>query len=130
MRRGGLTVGLALICVATSAGCVAGSAGHDASSAAARFLDAARSGDSTAACALLVPQTREGLATSDGPCEQTLPTDRLGGTVTQATTWSDWAQVSTDDGTLFLTEFDTGWLIDAAGCHPNGDAPYRCVVGG
>jgi hypothetical protein len=56
-----------------------------------------------------------------------LPT--LGGTVRRADTWSDQATVDTDDGTVFLTRFDSGWLISAAGCHPNGDAPFLCVVG-
>jgi len=29
-----------------------------------------------------------------------------------------------------LTEFESGWLVAAAGCAPEQDAPYRCVVGG
>jgi hypothetical protein len=55
---------------------------------------------------------------------------RLGGSVEQVDAWSDWARVSTEDSSVFLTEFDSGWLVSAAGCEPNGDAPYRCVVGG
>jgi hypothetical protein len=122
---------IAVVCVAVLASCTSQSAQQDAATAATQFLDAAGRGDTEAACALLTPRTREDLAASDGqPCEQSLQTDRLGGVVTQADTWSDWAQVQTDDDVLFLTEFQSGWLISAAGCQPNGDAPYRCVVGG
>ncbi len=98
---------------------------------AARFLDAAGGGDTQSACTLLVPKIREELAFSEGqPCAESLPADRLHGTVRDADVWSDWAKVTTDAGTLFLTEFESGWLVTAAGCEPNGDAPYRCVVGG
>jgi hypothetical protein len=123
--------GTAVVCVAVLAGCASQSGQQDAATVAARFLDAAGRGDTEAACALLTPRTREDFAVSDGqPCEQSLPADRLGGSVKQVDTWSDWAQVSTEDGSVFLTEFSSGWLVSAAGCQPNGDAPYRCVVGG
>jgi hypothetical protein len=118
-------------CVAVLVSCASQSDQQDATSVATRFLDAAGRGDTEAACALLTPRTRADLATSDGqPCEQSLPTDRLHGSVKGADTWSDWALVSTEDGSVFLAEFDSGWLVSAAGCQPNGDAPYRCVVGG
>jgi hypothetical protein len=119
--------GAAVLCAAVIAGCASQSDQKDAAEVATQFLAAARTGDTEAACALLTPQTREDLP--DGPCEQSLPADQLGGAVNTADTWSDWARVDTDDGTLFLTEFESGWRIDAAGCHPNGDTPYRCVVG-
>jgi hypothetical protein len=123
--------GIAVVGVAVLAGCASQSGQQDAATVATRFLDAAGRGDAEVACALLTPRTREDLATSDGqPCEQSLPTDRLGGSVKRADTWSDWARVSTEDSAVFLTEFDSGWLVSAAGCQPNGDAPYRCVVGG
>lgn len=120
-----------VLCAAGLVGCASQSDQEDAASVAARFLDAAGRGDPGAACALLTPPTREDLAVADGqPCEQSLPTDRLGGSVEQVDAWSDWARVSTEDSSVFLTEFDSGWLVSAAGCEPNGDAPYRCVVGG
>jgi hypothetical protein len=104
---------------------------QDVSAVATRFLDATGRGDAESACALLAPRTREDLSISDGqPCAESLPTDRLRGTVQDVAVWSNWAQASTDGGTLFLTEFDSGWLIAAAGCQPNGEAPYHCVVGG
>jgi hypothetical protein len=112
-------------------GCASRTGQQDAAAVATRFLDAAGRGDTEMACALLTPRTREDLATADGqPCEQSLPTDRLGGSVEQVDAWSDWARVNTADSSVFLTEFNSGWLVSAAGCEPNGDAPYRCVVGG
>lgn len=112
-------------------GCANQTDQRDASSVASRFLDATGHSDTQAACALLIPQVREDILVSDGqPCEEALPVDRLRGTVTDAAVWSDWARVNTDGGSVFLTEFDSGWLVTAAGCQPHGDAPYLCVVGG
>jgi hypothetical protein len=114
-------------------GCATGTAEQEASAAAERFLTAVEGGDAEAACALLTPRTREELAVSDGqPCAESLPADRLGGgaTVRDVSVWSGWARVNTDNDALFLAEFETGWLIAAAGCQPNGDAPYQCVVEG
>jgi hypothetical protein len=122
------------VLLAVLAGCANQTGERDASSVAARFLAATGRGDTQAACALLTPQTRADLQASDGQsCEEALPADRLRGTVTEATpvdVWSDQAQVNAEGGAVFLTEFDSGWLVSAAGCAPNGDAPYRCVVGG
>lgn len=115
---------------AVTAGCAAEGDRADVSDTAARFLDAARKGNAYAACALLTPRTRQDLVASDGPCADALPTDELGGSVTATDTWSDWAKVDTSAGVLFLTEFESGWFVAAAGCAPERDAPYHCVVGG
>lgn len=117
---------LGVLCAATLGGCASGTAQHEAATVAERFLAAAAHEDNDAACALLTPRTRADLS----PCAQSLPADQLTGTALHTDAWSDWAKVDTDDGTLFLTEFDSGWLVAAAGCQPNADAPYRCVVGG
>jgi hypothetical protein len=118
-------------CAAVLAGCGASGEEQRVSAAAARFLDAAGHGDAQSACALLTPSTRDDLVTSQGEdCARALPVDQIRGSAGNAAVWSDWARVGTDSGTLFLTRFDSGWLVDAAGCQPNGDAPYRCVVGG
>jgi hypothetical protein len=123
--------GVVVICLVVLTGCASQSGRDGATGVATRFLDAVASADAEAACALLSPRTREDLTTSDGaPCAEVLPTDRLGGTVRDADTWSDQAVVTTDHSTLFLTEFDSGWRVSAAGCEPDGEEPYRCVVGG
>ncbi|MBB4908461.1 hypothetical protein [Actinophytocola algeriensis] len=125
-----LGVACALVCATVLAGCAAEGPRNDAAETASRFLRAAADGDTAAACALLSPRTREDLVTSDGPCEESLPAGELTGTVAGSDTWSEWAKVDTDAGALFLTEFESGWLVSAAGCQPERDAPYRCLVGG
>ncbi len=119
----------AVFAIAT-AGCAAQDERADASDTAARFLRAAQAGDAEAACALLTPRTRQDIATEDGPCPSALPADELTGSVTAADTWSDWAKVDTEAGSLFLARFESGWLVSAAGCLPDEDAPYHCLVGG
>lgn len=123
-------VAFLLVCAIALTGCAAEGDRSAASDTATRFLSAAADGDSGTACALLTPRTREDLVTSDGPCEESLPADELTGMVTGSDTWSEWAKVDTDSGALFLTEFESGWLVSAAGCAPEQDAPYRCLVGG
>lgn len=111
-----------------AAACASQSDQDDASAAAARFLAAART-DPAAACELLTPRTRAELETSeDQPCARALP--RLDGRVQRADTWSDRARVDTDDGAVYLIEVDDAWLVSAAGCRPDGDAPAFCQVGG
>ena len=122
---------MAALCVAALAGCASQSAREEASTVATRFLTAAANGDGAAACRLLTPKTRENLTVADdAPCAEALPVDRLTGTVVAADTWSDRAKVDADGGSLFLTEFESGWLVSSAGCRANADAPYDCVVGG
>ncbi|MEU6153598.1 hypothetical protein ABZ816_26695 [Actinosynnema sp. NPDC047251] len=117
-------------CAVVLAGCASPAARQDASDTAARFLAAARDGDTAAACALLTPRTRDDLAFAEGrPCAEMLPADRLGGTVEDADTWSDEARVTTDQGAVYLTGFDSGWLVSAAGCRAGDDEPDQCAVG-
>ena len=120
----------AVACAVVAAGCAAEGERHDAADAATRFLQAAQDGDAETACALLTPRTREDLVTADGPCARSLPADELGGSVTATDTWSDWAKVDTETDSLFLAKFDSGWLVSAAGCLPEANAPYHCLVGG
>jgi hypothetical protein len=121
-------VGFALVL----AGCGASDRGDVVSQVAARFLAATSTGDTSTACSLLTPQTRDDLTTSDGQaCVDALPADRLPDAQISATEiWSDRAKVDTGAGALFLTEMDSGWRVSAAGCTPRGESqPYRCVVG-
>jgi hypothetical protein len=121
---------LVALCALVLSGCASQSTRDEAETAAARFLDAVGRSDTRTACALLTPSTREELATSEGQsCARSLPTDGLGGRIQSSDTWSDQAVVHTEGGALFLTEFDNGWLVSAAGCQPSEDEPYQCVVG-
>lgn len=126
----GLRMACAVVCAIVLAGCAAEGARSAAADTATRFLTAAADGDMAAACALLTPRTRADLVSSDGPCEESLPAGELTGTVSGSDTWSEWAKVDTATGALFLTEFESGWLVSAAGCQPEQDALYRCLLGG
>ena len=128
MSAWSIMAGAAVVCVL--AGCAAQDARNDARDTAARFLAAAERGDVDTACALLAPRTREDLETAEGPCASALPAAELRGSVTAVDTWSDRAKADTEAGSLFLAEFDSGWLVSAAGCVSEEDAPYRCLVGG
>lgn len=128
------TAGTALLCAAVlvTPACANTTAERDAADTSARFLTAIGAGDAATACSLLTPRVRDEMAVSEGaPCEQSLPAARLaGGSVTAVDVWADWAKASTSTGALFLTEFNSEWLIAAAGCQPHGNELYSCVVGG
>ncbi len=127
-KVGALTVLCALL-----TGCGIEEREQEASTVAAEFLAAAAGGDTTTACALLTPRTQDDLIGSEGSsCVESLPVDQIpGGTVESVRVYAEWAQVNTEVDTLFLTEFDTGWRVAAAGCTPRQDSsPYRCTVGG
>ena len=114
------------------AGCAAGGGDQEAPAVVQRFFAAVQHGDQDTACALLTSQTRQELTRSEGQdCAQALPADRLrGGKIRGVDVWSGWARVTVDDSAVFLTEFDAGWRIAAAGCRPEERSPYVCVVGG
>jgi hypothetical protein len=40
------------------------------------------------------------------------------------------AFVEFEHDTVFLAASEGGWHVTAAGCTPNGEAPYTCEVGG
>jgi len=91
------------------------------------------SGDGADACALLNDAAREsvmeqtGASCADGI--QDLDLD-LGGEVTSSQIYSRAAFVEVGDSALFLTVGPHDWVIRAAGCVPNGDRPFDCVIDG
>jgi hypothetical protein len=51
--------------------------------------------------------------------------------VSSVSVWGDNAQARLADGALFLSEFDTGWQVTAAGCtYVSDELPYECAVEG
>ncbi|NXY95434.1 hypothetical protein HYE82_13760 [Streptomyces sp. BR123] len=83
------------------------------------------------ACALLAPETRKAVAEAS-PCGPALAGKRLpataGAAVTQ--TFGRQAMVRLTGDTLFLSQFDAGWKVVAAGCTPRAEQPYDCLVKG
>jgi hypothetical protein len=82
-------------------------------------------------CALLAPATIAALEHDEAaPCGDALAQLALpdGGEVKSSVVWGDNAQVRLGEDTLFLTRTSAGWKVGAAGCTPQGDAPYLCLL--
>jgi hypothetical protein len=63
-------------------------------------------------------------------CASQLATLPDPGAAQQIEVWGDTAQARLAGDTLFLLQFPDGWRVSAAGCTPQGDAPYDCEVQG
>ncbi|GAA3084692.1 hypothetical protein GCM10017562_63160 [Streptomyces roseofulvus] len=126
----------ALLAVLLLGGCGAPAAREDgATDAGRRFAAALSAGDYRTGCGLLAPETREQVE-EDGrtPCpvglrEAGLPTAGLARGVD---VYGREALLRMTGDTLFLSQFDAGWRVTAAGCEEPGseDEPYRCSVKG
>lgn len=123
----GLTVGLTA--------CSAPPDGAEAADAARRFVSAAASRPD-AACALLAPDTVAELERSaEKPCAEALPEEELPSrtSVAGVEVAGHAAQVRLDGQVVFLSLFDAGWRVVAAGCtreEPDPSRPYTCLVEG
>jgi hypothetical protein len=103
----------------------------DAVSAARAFEAALGASRYVLACALLAPQTRQEVAAEE-ECGRALARQDLpaagGEAVTQV--YGRQAMVRLRGDTLFLSQFEQGWKVVAAGCAPRPDQPYDCRVKG
>ena len=114
---------------AGTAGCAA--AGEQTVAATAgRFAGAVARHDGATACTLLTDDARHDAETFGRSCAAGLATLPDPGAVQQVEVWGDTAQVHLAGDTVFLLRFPDGWRVSAAGCAPQGDAPYRCEVRG
>jgi hypothetical protein len=117
-------------CTALALSGCASASGPDAEHVATAFEDPAT--DPQARCDLLAPATLQTLesdesaACADAIGQLALP----GGAVRSSEVWGGGAQVRLAGDTVFLTETDDGWKVTAAGCEPQGEAPYDCEVEG
>lgn len=124
-----------LLSAALLTGCGASASREDAATrAGVEFARALASGDHRAACALLAPESRDAL-TEDGrtECAPALREAGLrpGGADLGVQVYGRQALLRMERDTLFLSLFERGWRVTAAGCEPeNEDEPYRCAVKG
>ncbi|MFI6417256.1 hypothetical protein ACIBG6_07565 [Streptomyces sp. NPDC050842] len=131
LKLGGALAALAVLCA-----CGAPQARQDGATRAGRiFEEALAVGDYPAACELLAPESREQLEEDEKrPCEQALAAQELprGGGLRSVDVYGRQALLRLHDETLFLSQFDDGWRVTAAGCvrEPGVDTPYRCVLKG
>ncbi|WP_306635126.1 hypothetical protein [Pseudarthrobacter siccitolerans] len=89
--------------------------------------------DWSAACAMLQSDTRGKTAQEqESSCEDHLGNLQIQepGTVTRTEIYGRAAFVEFEHDAVFLAAAGGGWKVTAAGCTPNGDAPYNCEVGG
>ncbi|WP_079188263.1 hypothetical protein [Streptomyces sp. CB02009] len=87
------------------------------------------------ACALLAPQTRQEVASDVGDCAKGLAQEQMpvasgDAAAAVAEVYGRQAVVRLRGYTLFLSQFDAGWKVVAAGCTPRPDMPFDCKVKG
>jgi hypothetical protein len=107
--------------------------GAAAASVAQRFHQDVRRGDGRAACALLVKSTAQEVEQSgDGPCPRAVLAARLPDAqgVRGTDAYGRAALVRMDHDVVFLAVVGNRWQVRAAGCEPDGQAPYQCLVKG
>jgi hypothetical protein len=111
-----------------------GSQDSAVSDAAHDFVAAVADGDGEQACARLAPSTRSELQQSTGePCAKAVLEEAVEevGAEVDLDAYGTMARVRFDRDTVFLTRFDHGWRVLAAGCTPpKGQGPYDCQVQG
>ncbi|SHI73780.1 hypothetical protein SAMN05444521_8394 [Streptomyces sp. 3214.6] len=84
-------------------------------------------------CAALAPGTVEELAQSaDGSCTKALSAQAppRGGALRLADVYGNQARAVLAKDTLFLSRFDDGWKVVAAGCVRLRKQPYQCRIKG
>jgi hypothetical protein len=100
---------------------------------AEEFHQALSSSDWSSACSMLLSDTREKTAQEqESSCEDHLRNLQIQepGTLTRTEIYGRGAFVEFENDAVFLAAAEGGWKITAAGCTPNGEAPYTCEVGG
>jgi hypothetical protein len=103
------------------------------SAAAERFYQAVEAGNGSAACELLAPASlQEVEQAAQAPCRTAILDEDISGDgkVTQLRQYGTQAQAKVRGDIAFLSEFDDGWKIVAAGCTAQGELPYDCKVKG
>jgi hypothetical protein len=136
MRRSFLLAAVVMMTGTTTvvSGCSALNPGTDAAvDTVQRFHGELAAGNAGQACALLAPNTVEGVEEGEsGSCPVKLAQLSLpqSGAVTDSRAYGRSAQVLLRDDTVFLTRSGDEWKITAAGCTPRGERPYDCDVKG
>jgi hypothetical protein len=129
IHRWTCVVGAAMLGIVGTAGCTAAEE-PTVAAAAGRFAGALARHDGATACTLLTDDARHDAETFGRSCPAQLATLPDPGAIQGVEVWEEAAQVHLAGDTLFLLRFPDGWRVSAAGCTPQGDAPYRCEVQG
>lgn len=128
--RAALTFLPAVATMAALAGC--GTADDGPADRAEHFHQALASGDAAGACEDLAEETRAALEQQEGkPCEEAITGQDLPHEEgeSEVEVYGSMAQVRLGDETVFLSRYDDGWRVTAAGCGPtSGDKPHQCAL--
>ncbi|WP_231127062.1 hypothetical protein [Motilibacter aurantiacus] len=114
------------------AGC-AGARAEAAETAATQFARALQEQDGAAACAVLAPSTADELEQDAGQeCPAAVTDAELNeaGAAVGVDVFDGQARVRLEHDTYFLSRFDDGWRVAAAGCTERPGLPYDCTVKG
>ncbi len=114
------------------AGCSSGR-GSDVEQTVGDFGTAWEAQDGAAVCDLLAPVTRQEVESSTGMgcAEGVLELDlQPPGAVSKVQVFATAAQARAEADTVFLSQYDGGWRVLAAGCEPQGEQPYDCELKG
>ncbi|MFE4999274.1 hypothetical protein ACFRH4_50165 [Streptomyces mirabilis] len=100
---------------------------------AAVFETALREGAYDRVCTVLAPGTVQELEQSSAsPCAKALseasPTP--GGALRRTDVYGNQARTVLSSDTLFLSHFNSGWKVVAAGCEPQPQQLYQCRIKG
>ena len=120
---------VALGLAGVTAGCTA-AAEPTVTAVTGQFGGAVARHHGAAACAMLTDNARQDVETFGRSCPAQLATLPDPGPVRGVEVWRDTAQAHLAHDTVFLLRFPDGWRVSAAGCTPQGAAPYRCEVQG
>ena len=128
---------VALLVVAGLTGCAGrGSSQDGAVGDAATAFFGALSSSPDRACELLAPATLETISSDGERCADAVAevrpkSDLTSGPEPVVQAYGREAIVQWGSETLFLSRFDKGWLVSAAGCQSRGkDLPYDCTIEG
>lgn len=106
----------------------------DGAAAAAQDFHRATAGrDGAGACARLSVRAAHELERSEGePCAQAVLSADVpdASDVRDVQVWGARGLVVLDHDAVFVSQFDAGWRVVAAGCSPRKDRPYECTVKG
>ena len=128
-RAGGVLLLLAMSIAA--AGCGTSGRAPAARSAALAFERGLRDGDANALCALISPEVRDELESSEkASCVEVIGKQDIpaAGALRSVDVYGRQARVQFKSDTLFLSSFPKGWRVVAAGCQEQPGKPYQCAI--
>jgi hypothetical protein len=130
--RSGSCVLLTFVLALVTAGCghMGSAENGNASHAALAFGESL---DTPArACSMLAPGTLAELEDAFGKCDDSLPHQHLPAStsVGDVDVYGKDAIVRLDHDVVFLARFDDGWRVTAAGCTPQPNRPFHCILKG